>query len=100
MTAATLVYAACPGTTAAVLAAAGVFGAAYITLTGLLLLWAIRVYPDSASFGVGLSFFAIAAGQALSAPAVGALAEMTTMGTAFVIVAAVGATALAVKAPR
>jgi len=97
MTAATLVYAVCPDVAVAVVAAAGVFGAAYIALTGLLLLWAIRVYPDGASFGVGLSFFVIAAGQALGAPAVGALVEMTSARTAFLIVAAVGVTALAVR---
>ena len=100
MTAATLAYALYPHVAITVVAAAGVFGAAYIALTGLLLLWAIRVYPDSPSFGVGLSFFTIAAGQALGAPAVGALVEVFSARTAFLTAAAVGVTALAVRPAR
>ena len=42
-----------------------------IALTGFALIWSTRLYPSRASFGVGLSFFTIAAGQALGAPVVG-----------------------------
>lgn len=97
MTGATLVYAAAPDKAVVVLAGAAVFGAAYITLSGLLLLWSTRVYPSSASFGVGLSFFAIAAGQALGAPLVGVLAELTTVRTAFIAVATAGFAAASLK---
>jgi predicted MFS family arabinose efflux permease len=97
MTGATLVYAACPDDAVAVLVAAAVFGAAYIALSGLLLLWATRIYANSASFGVGLSFFALAVGQALGAPAVGAMIEKTTPRIAFIVVAALGITAMLMK---
>lgn len=55
----------CPARFVAVILAATMFGAAYITLTGLVLLWSTRLYPDRTSFGVGIAFFTIAAGQAL-----------------------------------
>jgi predicted MFS family arabinose efflux permease len=53
------------------LAAGALFGAAYIALSGVLLVWATRTYSSRPALGVGLSFFAIAAGQALGAPLVG-----------------------------
>ncbi|WNG87554.1 MFS transporter [Mycobacterium sp. ITM-2016-00317] len=76
--------------TAGVLLSAGMFGAAYIGLTGLLLLWSTRLYPDSAAFGVGMSFFAIAAGQAIGAPVVGALIQSFGYTAAFLVFAVVG----------
>lgn len=71
MGAATVLLALSAGSTAAVLVAAALFGASYIALTGFALIWSTRLYPSRASFGVGLSFFTIAAGQALGAPVVG-----------------------------
>lgn len=99
MAGATLVYGLMAAVAPAVVAAAAVFGAAYIALTGLLLVWAIRVYPDGVPFGVGLSFFAIAAGQALGAPVVGAIVERFGDTTAFIVVAVLAASALLVR-PR
>lgn len=100
MAGATLLYGLASDAVAAVLIAAAVFGATYIALSGLLLLWATRVYADSVSFGVALSFFAIAAGQAIGAPAVGTLAEKAGLPTAFAIVAVIGAAATAVRPAR
>ncbi|MGE2735935.1 MFS transporter [Mycolicibacterium vaccae] len=99
MSAATVLLAVAVRNPAAVLVAVTVFGAAYITMSGLLLIWSTRVYPESASLGVGLSFFALAAGQALGAPLTGALTENLGYPTAFVVVAAVGATALVLRPP-
>ncbi len=79
------------GHVATVLLAAGVFGAAYIALTGLLLLWSTRVYPDAVPFGVGMSFFSIAAGQALGAPLAGASIEFLGTATTFAVFALLGA---------
>jgi predicted MFS family arabinose efflux permease len=64
--------AAAPSNTWLVAAAAAVFGASYIALTGVALLWATRLYPRRAAFGVGMSFFVIAAGQAIGASLAGA----------------------------
>lgn len=100
MTAATLVYAIRPDTAVAVVPAAAAFGAAYIAITGVALLWATRVYPDAVAFGVGASFLAVAVGQALGAPAVGALLETTSVPTAFALTAATGACALLVRPGR
>lgn len=94
---ATLVYGMCSGIAVATVIAAAVFGATYIAASGLLLLWATRVFSDGISFGVALSFFAIAAGQALGAPAVGVLAERIGMTWAFVVVAGIGSTAVALR---
>lgn len=72
----------------AVLAGA-VFGAVYIALTGLLLLWGARTYPDRPVVGVGAAFLLIAVGQALGAPLLGAAADAVTLPGAFLIAAAV-----------
>lgn len=80
---------------AVILVAAAVFGAVYIALTGLQLLWGVRTYPDHPAFGVGAPFFVIAAGQALGSPLIGLLSDATTATIAFGVAAAglaVGAT--------
>ncbi|MGA5462639.1 MFS transporter [Mycobacterium sp. NPDC050041] len=93
MSAATVVLALAPSNVVAVMVGVAVFGAAYIGLTGLVLVWSTRVYPDSTSFGVGLAFFMIAFGQALGAPAAGALIETFGAATAFVVMAVLGSIA-------
>ncbi len=80
---------------AVILVAAAVFGAVYIAVTGLQLLWGVRIYPDHPAFGVGAPFFLIAAGQALGSPLIGLLSDATTATIAFGVAAAglaVGAT--------
>lgn len=71
------------------LSAAAAFGAAYIALTGILLIWATRLFPDRASFGVGTSFLFIAAGQAIGSPLAGAGVEPLTLPGVFIAGAAV-----------
>ena len=65
------------------LAAGALFGAAYIALTGVLLVWATRTYASRPALGVGLSFFAIAAGQAVGAPLVGVGSDAFGLPTVF-----------------
>lgn len=80
---------------APLIAAAAVFGAVYIALTGLSLLWGIRVYPEHPAFGVGAPFLFIAAGQALGSPMIGALSDAATSAVAFgaaAVTLAIGAT--------
>ena len=74
-----------------IFAAAAVFGAVYIALTGLLLVWGIRVHPDRPAFGVGAAFLFIAIGQALGAPLIGLLTDLTTATGAFLAAAATSA---------
>lgn len=59
------------------------FGAAYIALTGLLLIWATRVYRGYPAAGVGLAFLMIAVGLTLGAPVVGVLIDEFGPGVAF-----------------
>lgn len=81
--------AAAPSNTGIVVGAAAVFGASYIATTGVALLWSTRLYPRRAAFGVGLSFFMIAAGQAAGAPLVGAAADRYGLPAVFYACAAV-----------
>lgn len=99
MAAASVLLALVPSSLVAVMVAAALFGAAYISLTGLLLLWSVRLYPDRTSFGVGLSFFTIAAGQALGAPAAGLLIDAVGTAAAFVTIALVGLSVVALRPP-
>lgn len=70
---ATALFALAPGTYPVMFASAALFGASYIGLTGVVLLWSTRLFPERPSFGVGISFAAIAAGQAVGSPLVGQL---------------------------
>ncbi|MFV9634138.1 MFS transporter [Mycobacterium neumannii] len=97
MASATALLAAAPWNLGVIIAGATLFGGAYIALTGLALLWSARLYSDSTSSGVGLSFFTLAAGQALGAPVVGALIDLAGGRAAFSAIAAVGLCALAVR---
>ncbi|MCP3029457.1 MFS transporter [Halobacillus sp. A5] len=42
---------------------AGIFGCSYIFLTGVLLVWGIRVFITNASLGIGVPFLLLAVGQ-------------------------------------
>ena len=88
------------GQVAMAVLAGAVFGASYIALTGVVLVWATRLYPDRASFGVGLAFFMIAVGQAFGAPLVGLLADGTSVATTFYGCAAVALVGSLLTLPR
>lgn len=77
------------GAPLAALAAAAVFGSAYIALTGVLLVWATRTYSTRPALGVGLAFFTIAVGQAVGAPLVGLGADRFSLPSVFVASAVV-----------
>ncbi|GAA4910237.1 MFS transporter [Streptomonospora salina] len=68
--------------------AGGLFGAVYIALTGVLLLWGTRVYSTVPAFGVGAAFLAIAVGQAAASPLVGLLSDAFGPTLAFAAAAA------------
>jgi predicted MFS family arabinose efflux permease len=84
----------------AVFAAAATFGAVYIALTGVLLVWGTRVYPDRPAFGVGAAFLLIAVGQAVGSPLVGVLTDLTTAVGAFLAAAATAAAGALVRPTR
>ncbi len=92
--AATGLLALCPGTIAVAWVASAAFGAAYIALTGLLLIWGTEVYAEAPAAGVGLAFLVIALGQAVGAPVVGALSAAAGPLAAFTsagVIAVLGA---------
>ncbi len=97
LAAATAAFALAPGWLPAVFAAAATFGAVYIALTGVLLVWGTRTYPDAPALGVGAAFLLIALGQTLGAPVVGLLSDLATAPVAFgaaALAAALGVLAL------
>jgi predicted MFS family arabinose efflux permease len=78
-----------PGSVPVIFSGAAVFGAVYIALTGVLLVWGTRLYPDMPAFGVGAPFLLLALGQAVAAPVVGLLADAAGPAVAFGAAAAV-----------
>ncbi|WP_040977755.1 MFS transporter [Oceanobacillus jeddahense] len=54
---------------------AGLFGCAYIFLTGVLLVWGIRVFIKNASLGIGVPFLLLAVGQVIGSSFAGVFIE-------------------------
>lgn len=91
--------AAAPGVLSVAYPSAALFGATYIMLTGILLVWAVRVFQDRPSAGLGAAFLLIAAGQMLGSYFAGVLAGASGLQTTFAVFA--GLTLLsAVFGPR
>lgn len=72
-----------PGVLPLAYASAALFGSTYITLTGVVLVWSVDLFPEIPSAGLGAGFLLIAVGQAIGSPAAGALAATTSPTTAF-----------------
>jgi predicted MFS family arabinose efflux permease len=87
--AATAGLALAPSSAWVVFSAAAVFGASYIALTGVALVWATRLYRDRTEYGVGAAFLALAAGQAVGAPLAGFGADRLGLPTVFCTCAAI-----------
>lgn len=87
-----------PGSTTVSFGASGVFGAAYIATTGLLLICAAATYHHQPAAGVGLAFLTLALGQSVGGALLGGVLGGYGAGWAFGS-AAVAATASAVWAP-
>jgi len=67
-----------------------VFGMAYMSLTGLYLMTGIRLLPGRLSMGPVLPFMAVALGQAVGSPVIGALVGRLGYADAFATFAAIG----------
>ncbi len=79
------------GTTATVVFGGGMlFGAAYITLTGVYLVWGVSALPERPATGLTIAFLTIAIGQTAGAPIFGVLIERTTPDFAVMAFAALG----------
>jgi predicted MFS family arabinose efflux permease len=80
---------AAPGYAPAAFASAALFGASYIALTGVILVWSVSVFRERPSAGIGAAFFLLAAGQALGSPLAGTLAGATGLTMTFWVFACV-----------
>jgi predicted MFS family arabinose efflux permease len=87
---ANLGVAASVATGSAVLAGASMacFGAGYMSLTAVLILWARQVWPDGAGAGTSVVFIALATGQALGAAGFDAAAGPGTSAVLALLAAA------------
>ncbi|CAN5567170.1 MFS transporter [soil metagenome] len=74
-----------PGVLYAAYPSAALFGATYITLTGILLVWSVRVFRERPSAGLGAAFLLIAAGQILGSCLAGVLTGITELSATFLI---------------
>ena len=81
--------AAAPGILPVAYPSAAVFGATYIMLTGILLVWSVRVFRDRPSAGLGAAFLLIAAGQILGSYLAGVLVGASGLQITFAIFAGV-----------
>ncbi|WGF86704.1 MFS transporter [Marinivivus vitaminiproducens] len=88
-----------PGHVASAYGAAGLFGAAYIMLTGVYLVWGVRVFSDRPAIGLGLPFLMVAIGQAVGAPIAGGLIGTIGYAMAFAAFAAVALLAMLATPP-
>lgn len=94
MSAATLLLAATPGTAVLAYSAAALFGASYIAMSGVLIVWAVRVLPGNGSAGTVALFIALAVGQAAGSIGLGAILQPQAPLPAFGLAAAVGVLAI------
>ena len=85
-----------PSSLPTVFVSAGLFGAAYIMLTGAYLVWGVRLYADRPAIGLGLPFLMIAIGQVIGSPLAGYLIGSAGYTVCFVVFALIAlATVLA-----
>ena len=82
----------------ATLVGGAVFGAAYVMLTGVYLVWGTRALPDRPATGLMIGFLTIAVGQTVGAPLFGVLLAGPGAGTATICFAALALSAGAFRA--
>ncbi len=87
--------AAAPGRLFIVYPSAALFGATYITLTGILLVWAVKVFRERPSVGLGAAFLLISGGQILGSYFAGVLAGTSGLQTTFAVFAGVAILSMA-----
>ncbi|WP_246626800.1 MFS transporter [Modestobacter italicus] len=86
--AATLLLAALPGRPAAVALALAGFGAAFVALSGVLIVWGGHRLPAAAPQAAAVLFIGLTVGQAAGALVLGAVADATSTRMAFGVAAA------------
>lgn len=71
-----------------VFASAALFGASYVALTGILILWASRLVPHRAATAVGATFLLLSGGQLVGAALTGVLIDHAGWTASFLTAAA------------
>lgn len=84
-----------PGHPVIAFAAVSLFGAGYTAMTGVLIVWAMRLTPRSAAAGTVVLFVALALGQAVGAWLLGTLQDLSSAPVMFFAAATIGAVAIA-----
>ncbi len=78
-----------PGVAVVVYAGAALFGASYMMLAAVYLVWGVGAFADRPAVGLGLPFLAIALGQAVGASVAGVALGMLGYGVSFALFAGV-----------
>ena len=73
-----------PAIPAVALVGGAIFGAAYVMMTGVYLIWGVRALPDRPATGLMIGFLTIAVGQTAGAPIFGLVIQVVGMGTAVI----------------
>ncbi|MGN0041977.1 MFS transporter [Rhodococcus sp. (in: high G+C Gram-positive bacteria)] len=89
MATATVLLGVAPGIPPAAYVSVAAFGASYTAMSGVLIVWAVRVVPDLAAEGTVVLFIALAVGQAAGSVALGVLLGASPV-LAFVVAGALG----------
>ncbi|MEJ7494055.1 MFS transporter [Staphylococcus pasteuri] len=68
------------------------FGASYIFITGVLLVWGVKLFVKNASLGIGIPFLMLAVGQVIGSVLAGPIVEQLGYTFTFVIYGIIGLT--------
>ncbi|PNZ98153.1 MFS transporter, partial [Staphylococcus nepalensis] len=61
------------------------FGSSYVFLTGILMIWGIKIFEKAPSLGIGVPFFTLAFGQIIGAMVSGNVIQFSSYTLAFSI---------------
>lgn len=71
-----------------------IFGVSYIFITGVLLVWGVKIFVKNASLGIGIPFLMLAVGQVLGSIVAGPFIEDLGYTMPFIIYGLIGLVAL------
>lgn len=75
-------------------ATSSIFGMSYIFITGVLLVWGVKIFVKNASLGIGIPFLMLALGQVIGSMMSGSLIDSLNYSATFIIYGLVGLLAL------
>lgn len=75
---------------ASIYLSAVLFGISFIFMTGLIIVWGTRQFPDSPFIGVSIAFFSLGVGQSIGSIGAGLLIEGTSYPFAFIMFSIAG----------